>query len=213
MRSHLLRLKAAAQSLDIAPAEALALLVLAAGAAALTGVVWWTNRPVPLAPQAPVVRASTEVVAATAADAVASGPVVVHVTGAVTTPGLVEVPAGARVADAIQQAGGPTAEAQTGALNLARPVTDGEQVLVPVAGQEVPPDSARTAGATGDAVVDLNIATAEQLQQLPGVGPVTAEKILAHRDALGGFVDVSQLLEITGIGPKRFAELEPLVRV
>lgn len=133
--------------------------------------------------------------------------VVVHVVGAVEAPGLVRLVPGARVADAVEMAGGPTAEADLAALNLARPVHDGEQIRVPVPGEEVTvPDVGVTSPAEGappgGARVDVNRATAEELQTLNGVGPVLAERIVAHRTTHGPFRSVDDLIDVSGIGPR-----------
>ncbi len=137
--------------------------------------------------------------------------VVVQVIGQVRRPGLVHLPPGSRVADAVRLAGGLSRGGSSGALNLARQVVDGEQIVV---GPDVPVTPAGGSGsAGGEAVVDLNAATAEDLDALPGVGPVTAAKILDWRTAHGRFATVDQLREVAGIGAKTFERLKPHVRV
>lgn len=145
---------------------------------------------------------------------------VVSVVGEVTDPGLVTVRPGARVADAVEKAGGHEADADLTTLNLARKLSDGEQIAV---GVPVSPQ-ADTAGASGDVsgdtssggaeeIVDLNQATREQLENLSGVGEVTAGRILDWRESHGGFTAVEQLREIEGIGEKRLANLRDKVAV
>lgn len=152
----------------------------------------------------------------------AGEPVVVHVSGAVVRPGLVDlvVPADGRrvrVADAVAAAGGPLPDADLDRLNLAQPVADGERVHVPRRGEAVPSDSVGSSAAAGDrgppALVDLNTATVEQLDVLPGIGPATARAIVEHRTRRGRFRSVNQLLEVRGIGPAKLAELKGRVRV
>jgi competence protein ComEA len=151
--------------------------------------------------------------------------VVVDVVGRVRRPGLVRLSSGARVADAVAAAGGATNGAVTSRLNLARRLSDGEQILVPGARDAVPAAGtyAGPGGETGAAftgqpptagsssVVDLNTATEEQLDSLPGVGPVTAAKILTWRNQHQRFGSVDELGEVPGIGPKTLAQLRPLV--
>lgn len=145
------------------------------------------------------------------------GPVVVHVAGAVRAPGIVQLRAGDRVADALDAAGGPTAEASLASLNLARPLVDGEQVLVPTteeAAAAAPGDAdARAGAALPDGRLDLNSATAADLEELPGVGPVLAGRIIAHRDEHGPFAEAAQLREVSGIGEATWASLRDLVGV
>jgi competence protein ComEA len=144
----------------------------------------------------------------------ASGPaeLVVHVVGDVRRAGLVRVPSGARVADAIAAAGGLSKGGSSGGLNLARPVVDGEQIVVsPDATQ--PPSDASGGGDGASVVVDLNSATAAELDTLPGVGPVMSARILEWRTANGRFASVDQLREISGIGVRTFERLAPHVRV
>jgi competence protein ComEA len=132
--------------------------------------------------------------------------IVVDVEGAVRRPGVYHLPAGARIADAIERAGGTTRRAAGALVNLAAPLTDGEQVLVPRAGDS----GAATSGQTGPsptAPIDLNTATVEQLDTLPGVGPVTAQKIVDYRREHGPFTSVDQLDAISGIGPTRIENL------
>ncbi len=134
----------------------------------------------------------------------------VHVAGDVRKPGVVRLPAGARVQDALEAAGGLRRGAALGLTNLARVVADGERIEV--GGPEAATAADGAPGAPG-APLDLNIATADQLDGLPGVGPVTAAKILAWRSEHGRFTVVDELAEVPGIGPKTLAELRPLVRV
>ena len=139
---------------------------------------------------------------------------VVHVAGAVFRPGLYRLPDGSRIDDAISEAGGAKPKAALELVNLAAPVADGQQVLVPlrVGGGEVGP-----AGSAGGAIpvpvgkVHLNSATLEQLDELPGVGPVTAQQILDYRSANGAFRSIDELDAVPGIGPARLAQLRPLV--
>jgi competence protein ComEA len=141
--------------------------------------------------------------------------VVIDVTGAVRRPGLYRLPEGSRIADAIARAGGTTRRADAKLVNLAAPLVDGEQVLVParIVGSSAGAASAAPgATAAPAAPVDLNTATPEQLDALPGVGPVTAQKIVAYREAHGPFTSVDELDAIPGIGPARIADLRGLVR-
>jgi competence protein ComEA len=164
-------------------------------------------------------------------------PVVVSVVGLVHTPGLVTLAPGARIADALKAAGGTTDGADTVGLNMARQVDDGEQIVVgiaPVNGQPRvlgssvssgtaapgPPGTGSHPGRPGrpekpgrSAAVNLNTATVQQLDALPGVGPVTAAAIVAWREANGKFTSVDQLAEVDGIGPGRLEKLRSLVRV
>ncbi len=137
--------------------------------------------------------------------------VVVDVTGAVRRPGLYRLPDGSRVADALRRAGGAKPKAFLQALNLAAPLVDGQQVLVPLrlAGTSTSAPAAGVAGATGP--VSLSAATLEQLDTLPGVGPVTAQKILDYRTAHGPFRSVEALDAVPGIGPATIEELRELV--
>jgi competence protein ComEA len=145
--------------------------------------------------------------------------VTVHVAGAVRSPGVHELDDGARVDDAVRAAGGPMGDADLDGLNLAAPVVDGQRVYVPVAG-EIDPASVPSgvpAGAADGAVpsgpVDLNTATAEQLESLPGVGPATAAAIVDDRERNGPFASVDDLDRVSGIGPAKLAALRELVTV
>src|SRR5829696_8366882 len=143
-----------------------------------------------------------------------AGRVAVHVAGHVRRPGLVRQPAGSRVQDAIRAAGGATAGADLDAVNLARKLTDGEQVLLPGPGDPPPPLAPDPGAAPGtpSAPLDLNTATVEQLDALPGVGEVTAGRIVAYRSA-HPFTTVDELLEVPGVGQRRFEQLKDLVTV
>jgi competence protein ComEA len=136
--------------------------------------------------------------------------VFVHVVGAVRRPGLYRLTEGSRVADALRRAGGTTRRAQLELVNLAARLADGEQVVVPRRGSSaVAVSSGAPAGQSGP--VHLNTATLEQLDSLPGVGPVTAQKILDWRQTHGAFGSVDELDAIPGIGPARLAQLRDLV--
>lgn len=198
-----------------------ALVVLAVIAAG-----YWLVKPPPATtesklPYAKTSSSSTVVttlpVAATTTSAI-TGDVVVHVAGAVQSPGVYRLPGSARVIDAVQTAGGLAGDANPDAINLAAPVTDGERVYVPRVGEVAPPvvsgGSGGGAGVTAPAgPVNLNTATADDLDVLPGVGPATAAAILAYRDQHGPFASVDDLGEVRGIGPAKLEALRGLVTV
>jgi competence protein ComEA len=140
---------------------------------------------------------------------------VVYVVGAVRRPGLYHLPDGSRVADAVARAGGLSRRADRAGVNLAAPVADGQQVVVPA---RLPPAVAAAQGAPTGGVgsattgpIQLSVATAEQLDSLPGIGPVTAQKIIDYRTAHGAFHSVDELDEVSGIGPARVEQLQGLV--
>ena len=197
-------------------------------------VLWARGRPAEVAPPATSPAAAT--VAATypapgagvlpgsipSADVVpealaspATDVLYVHVDGAVRKPGLYEVPVGARVADAIEAAGGPTLKADLGAVNLAELLTDGQKLDVPRVGEEAAPVAVASPGAPsatpGGAVVDVNSADQAMLETIPDVGPVTAAAIIAYRDEVGGFTSIEELLEVDGIGPATLESIRPHV--
>ena len=134
----------------------------------------------------------------------------VNVVGAVRRPGLYRLKDGSRVADAVSRAGGPTQKAQIELVNLAARIADGEQIVVPRRGLASPSATA-SGGAVTAGPVHLNSATLEQLDALPGVGPVTAQKILDYRQQHGAFGSVDELDAIVGIGPARLEQLRGLV--
>ncbi len=141
-----------------------------------------------------------------------AGPaLVVDVVGAVRRPGLYRLARGARVADAVARAGGLTRRAERNAVNLAAPVADGEQVVVAVRGAAVPAGGGGPPPGAPAAPISLSTASAEQLDTLPGVGPVTAQKIVTYRQEHGAFTSVAELDAIPGIGPARLDELKGLV--
>ncbi len=153
------------------------------------------------------------------ADAGREEPIVVDVAGAVTTPGVFELPNGSRVQDAIAAAGGLAADADPSSVNRAAPVTDGQQVYIPRAGE-----TSAAAQGTGSApmggsgaaasdLVNINSATAEELDTLPGVGPSTAQAIIEDREANGPFAAVEDLMRVSGIGEKKFEKLKASICV
>lgn len=189
---------------------------------------YWVGRPrtvrVPPVPVAaaspvPVLGAAPPPSAGAPPSAASARPVVtVDVAGKVAKPGLRRLPKGSRVADALAAAGGPLPGTDTTALNLARPLTDGEQILVgvpppPGAAPAGPAPGAPDPGAAGPGIpLSLTSATEPQLEALPGVGPVLAQHILDFRTRHGSFTSLQQLRTIPGIGPRKFAALEPLVQ-
>jgi len=146
---------------------------------------------------------------------------VVHVAGAVRRPGVYRLPAGARVQDAVRRAGGARPGADVNAINLAAKVADGQQVVVPkragAGGAAAPAGGGSSVGATAGAApagppISLNSATAEQLDTLDGVGPATAQKIIAWRTQHGGFRSIADLGQVPGIGPKKLAAIKDRVQ-
>ncbi|MFM7508681.1 MAG: helix-hairpin-helix domain-containing protein [Actinomycetota bacterium] len=175
------------------------------------------------APAAPVESdsAGTGTGASPGVPAAPNGELVVHVVGAVIRPGVLRLPTGARVVDAVDAAGGLAPYADTARVNLAAPIGDGQRIVVPVFGEEPPtevaasPPPPATGGNTpsaGGTPVDLNTATEAQLDELPGVGPSTAAAIVAHRSTVGRFGSVEELLDVRGIGPAKLEGLRDLVR-
>jgi len=240
---------------DPGRAGAIALAVVAALAVLVTIVTLVRDRPAPVmsAKLPPVEKSSTASTRSPARprssenpsagpSAEADRPVVVSVVGLVHTPGLVTLAPGARVADALKAAGGVVDGADTIGLNMARPLGDGEQIVVglaPISGQPRSLGSSVVSGSVGlpgsgpgsvpkpgpptpqagsvkptaGEVVDLNTATVQQLDALPGVGPATAAAIVAWRQANGKFTSVDQLADVDGIGPSRLEKLRALVRL
>jgi competence protein ComEA len=129
------------------------------------------------------------------------GDTVVHVAGAVGSPGVYRLPAGSRVTDAIERAGGPSADADENAINLAAPVADGQQVVVPARATSSGGAVSSTGAADPDAPISLGTATVEELDTIDGIGPVTAQQIVDFRDQNGGVSSVDDLDQISGIGP------------
>lgn len=208
---------------------ALAVVGLVAVVVTVIAVLGDDKPPVTAAKLPPVQMVSSSAPGAPAPPAKAEE-VVVSVAGLVHKPGLVTLPAGARIADAVTAAGGALAGADIVGLNMARKVADGEQILVGITAplgapavmrssagatsgppEKGPPGDGKGAGAQGP--VDLNTATEEQLDGLPGIGPVMAKAIVAWRAANGRFASVDQLGEVDGIGPSRLEKLRALVKV
>ncbi|MCV7346198.1 ComEA family DNA-binding protein [Mycolicibacterium rhodesiae] len=206
----------------------IALAVIAAVAVLITVFALMRDDPPPVvSAKLPPVEMVSSVAARPGPDP--NQPVVVSVVGLVTKPGLVTLAPDARIADAVSAAGGALNGADTLGLNLARHLTDGEQIVVGIAtpagqptalGSSVggaPPAASDPPAAPGKGApaepVNLNTATVEQLDALPGLGPVTAAAIVAWRDANGKFASVDQLGEVDGIGPARLEKLRALVRV
>lgn len=205
------------------------LVLIGVGAVHLSGA----GSAIPLQTASPTAQEATPEETAAPADATPSAPtaqspgatptttddpapeLVVHVSGAVAAPGVVHLPAGARVDDALRAVGGATDEADLAAVNLARPLVDGEQIHVPVPGEEPRPHPVGPTDPAADgpaetaegALIDLNTADAAELEELPGVGPAIARRILEHREKNGPFTSVDGLLEVSGIGPATLEEI------
>jgi competence protein ComEA len=190
-------------------------------AAALVLVAWtWLDRPrvdpVPAPPAGSAAPTSVPAQPTVGEVADTSAPVVVSVVGSVARPGLVTLPSGARVAEAVEAAGGLVPPADPASVNLAAIVTDGQQIVVGAPGVSGGGADGGTSAPGGAAApggkLNLNTATAAELDALPGVGPVLAQRIVDHRDQ-GPFTSVDQLDDVPGIGPARAAELAELVTV
>lgn len=225
------RLAGLAESLDLTPARLAGGLV----ALAVVGFVGWRLlAPPPPPPEMELPFASSTSVPAAAGSAAGaspspssssvpdSGTVVVHVAGAVVSAGVEELPAGSRVVDGVDAAGGALPEADLAKVNLAAPLEDGQQVYVPRLGEVVGGAVAGGgggaggggAGADGDSeIVDLNTADVDQLDALPGVGPAIAQAIVDHRESNGPFTSVDDLLDVRGIGEAKLADLRDRVAV
>ncbi|SBV30133.1 competence protein ComEA [Micromonospora krabiensis] len=196
-----------------------ALAVVAAVAVLGAGLWAWRSRP-RAEPVPPVATADVPVAGGAVETAAGpSGELVVAVAGKVRRPGLVRLPAGARLADAVEAAGGALPGVDVALLNPARKVADGELIVV---GLTPPPGAAQPGAAPGAAPgagsapgvggrLNLNTATLAQLDALPGVGPVLAQRILAHRERQGGFRSVGDLRQVEGIGDARYEQLKDLV--
>jgi competence protein ComEA len=133
--------------------------------------------------------------------------VIVHVVGDVVSPGVVELPAGSRVIDAVKAAGGATKPAKLASLNLARVLFDGEQIVIGGAAQ------VGSGAASAPGKLNINQASSTQLEELPGIGPVIAGKIISHRESNGPFRQVTEIQNVSGIGPAVYGKIKDLIAV
>lgn len=185
-----------------------ALSVVVAALVMIAGWWWWSGRANVPAAISEIVSSGVQIPSGTEpgipspADLSGTQLVVVHVAGDVRSPGLVELPPGSRVSDAVTAAGGALTPDALMSVNLARPVVDGEQIVVGIAEAQV-----------SDGRISINSASATELQELPGVGPVLAERIVAFREQNGPFVSLDALLEVSGIGEATLRNLAEQVRM
>jgi competence protein ComEA len=219
------RHRAPGQAARLAPGRPGAWALWAAAVVAAVAVLGWTwlDRPaVEQVPASATAATSTTGAGTPAAAPTSAGPgpaedpgstVVVSVVGQVVAPGLVTLPAGSRVADALAAVGGLLPEADPAAVNAAALLSDGQQIAVGVPGAAAPAAGAAPGAAAGGGPLDLNSATVAELDALPGIGPVLAQRIVDHRSAHGPFTSVDQLDDVSGIGPAIFADLVDRVRV
>jgi competence protein ComEA len=185
--------------------------VVAVAAITLLGAGFWYVRSLPQP-----VEVRTEASAPSpgpTATATEAAPILVDVAGWVRRPGVYEFAGGARVIDAIEAAGGARPGAQLSALNLAAPLADGTQVLVPREGAPLPSPVVGSGVVASGGLVNVNTATTEELESLPGIGEVTAQAIIDHRTENGPFASVDQLLDVTGIGDVTLENIRDLVTV
>jgi competence protein ComEA len=188
------------------------------GVLAAVSVIGWTWLDRPVVEPVPVPVATPGVTSAPAAAGSSSpsapaGTVVVSVVGQVGAPGLVTLPAGSRVADALAAVGGLLPEADPASVNAAAVLSDGQQIAVGVPGEAAPSTATGAGSGAEGGLLDLNTATVAELDALPGIGPVLAQRIVDHRTAHGRFTSVDQLDDVSGIGPSIFADLVHRVRV
>jgi len=169
-------------------------------------LLWGRRAPAQIAPPA------TTTVSSPVQGLPVEGALLVHVAGAVRSPGVYRFPRGARVADAIDTAGGLRPDADLSGLNLAEELVDGAKIDVPRRGEHPALQAPSSMGSSSTSpVIDLNSADQPALETIPGVGPVTALAILQHRDAIGSFESFDQLLEVDGIGPATLEAIRPYV--
>ena len=197
------------QHLRFHPREAAALAVLGLLLLIGAGLAYVRARPAAaLAPPAGAVSASASPAQGTAP----ANTIVVDVVGAVRKPGVYNFPQGARVIDAVRAAGGFAQGAESQAINLARPLVDGEQVVVPKKG-EAPSAAAGASAQQPGGKVNINSATESDFENLPGIGPVLAQKIVDYRSQHGPFRSIQDLMKVTGIGQKKFDSLQAYITV
>ena len=195
-------------AIEIGVLAVLALLVI--GGASLA---WVRSRPIALSQGTDAPFAVIEPSASAAA--IPGGTIIVHVVGAVRNPGVYELPSGARGIDAVRAAGGLGPHADPLAINLAALLTDGAQLIVPRTVSVTGGGAAAAEASTASGVDKININTADQaaLESLPGIGPSLAQRIIEHRDTNGPFGSIQDLLDVSGIGEKTLANLEPYITV
>jgi competence protein ComEA len=173
----------------------------------IVGLIYVTSRGT----EAEIIRTEASYHSAEDSDAT-SASIFIHIVGAVNSPGIIELPVGSRVFDAIEQAGGATSDADLNRVNLAARLQDATQIFIPFEGEEIPEAFAASEGSSGG-LVNINTASLAELQTLPSIGPVLAQSIIDFRETRGGFSSADELIHVSGIGERTLERLRPLVTV
>ncbi len=149
----------------------------------------------------------------TAAPTQTPGPLIIFINGQVARPGVIELPEGSILQDAIQGSGGYTSKANSDVINLALPLSSGMHIYVPAADEQnpIPVVSTSPSNSSQDRKININSATVDELEKLPGIGPATAQKIIDYRQTIGLFQEIEAIMNVSGIGPGKFEQIQELI--